>query len=68
MGVSYLAFTLNDETANWLRENNLPPPSPLPHSRFPTLRELKAVVETVISCSSTSTRAVQNSLSSLLRS
>src|SRR5262245_61649728 len=45
MGVSYLCFTLNDETASWLRKNNFPLPSPLPESRFPTLGELKAVID-----------------------
>lgn len=45
MGVSYLSFTLNEETANWLRENGLPAPSPFPNSRLPTYGELKAVVD-----------------------
>jgi hypothetical protein len=45
MGVSYVSFILNEETANWLRENGLLAPSPLPESRLPTLGELKAVVD-----------------------
>jgi hypothetical protein len=45
MGVSCLLFTLNDETADWLRENNVPLPCPLPKSRLPTLGELKSIVE-----------------------
>jgi hypothetical protein len=45
MGVLYVSFTLNEETADWLRKNGLSAPSPLPDSRLPTLGELKAVVE-----------------------
>ena len=45
MGVSYLLFTLNDETADWLRKCAFQPPSPLPESRFPTLSELKEIVQ-----------------------
>ena len=44
MGVSYLLFPLNDETADWLRKCDFQPPSPLPESRPPTLAELKEVV------------------------
>ena len=44
MGVSHFVMALDDETADWLAENGTQRPSPLPESRLPSLREVKAAV------------------------
>lgn len=43
MGVSYLALPLTADLVDWLQQNDVSSPSPLPASRLPTLRELKSI-------------------------
>lgn len=47
MGVSYLVFTLNDESAAWLQKNGTKVDHSDGRSRYPTLSELREVLSSL---------------------